>query len=121
MLEKNKLNQNLFKDIKQLIYLSKQKVLTTINSEISLLYYEIGKKINKEILKYKRAEYGKKVIKELSKDLTKDYGTGWSEKHLRHCLRTAETFKNEKIFYALSRKLSWTHIRTCKNEKNHVY
>lgn len=41
-----------------------------------------------------------------------EYGTGWGEKHLRHCLRLAETFQDKEILYALSRELSWTHIRS---------
>gem|GEM_PF-7056539 len=36
----------------------------------------------------------------------------WSEKQLRHCLRFAETFEDEKIVSALRRALSWTHIKT---------
>ena len=38
-----------------------------------------------------RAEYGKQVVKNLATKLIIRYGTGWSEKKLRHCLRNAET------------------------------
>jgi predicted nuclease of restriction endonuclease-like (RecB) superfamily len=41
-----------------------------------------------------------------------NFGKGWGEKHIRHCLRIAETFQDKEIFYALSRELSWTHLRT---------
>lgn len=44
--------------------------------------------------------------------MTSEYGKGWSEKHLRHCLRFAETFQDREIVYALSRQLTWTHFRT---------
>ena len=50
--------------------------------------------------------------KSLSRNLTEEYGKGWSEKQLRHCLRFAETFSDKEILYALSRQLSWTHFRT---------
>jgi predicted nuclease of restriction endonuclease-like (RecB) superfamily len=40
------------------------------------------------------------------------FGNGWGEKHIRHCLRIAETFQSKENFYALSRELSWTHLRT---------
>lgn len=72
----------------------------------------IGKRINHEILENKRAEYGKEIVKTLSKRLTLEYGEGWSEQQLRHCLRFAETFPDKEILYALSRQLSWTHFRT---------
>jgi hypothetical protein len=109
---KKQIHKNLFNDIKRLIIQVKNNIAVSINSELSLLYYQIGKKINNEILNNKRAKYGKKIILELSENLTKEYGKGWSEKHLRHCLRTAEIFEDEKIFYSLRRELSWTHIRT---------
>jgi predicted nuclease of restriction endonuclease-like (RecB) superfamily len=39
------------------------------------------------------------------------YGKGWGEKHLRHCLRLAETFPDDQIIYTLCRQLSWSHLR----------
>ncbi len=102
----------LFSEVKSLIERSRQKVAVTVNAEITLLYWNIGKRIKEDILKNKRAKYGKEVIKALSKQLIAEYGRGWSEKHLRHCLRAAEIFENEKILYALRTQLSWTHIRT---------
>ena len=99
-------------DIKQLILQSRQKVASTINAEITLLYWLVGKRINQEILKYNRAEYGKQIISNLSQQLTQEYGKGWGEKQLLHCVRFAEIYKDEQIVYALRRELSWTHIRT---------
>jgi len=104
-------NKDMFQDIKLLIAQARNNVSIAINSELSLLYWKIGRKINEEILKFKRAEYGEKIIADLSKQLTLEYGRGWSEKQLRHCLRTAETFPDEKIFSALRRELNWTHIK----------
>ena len=53
----------------------------------------------------------KEVIKQLADDLTKQYGNGWSEKQLRHCLRFAETFPDRSIVSTLWRQLSWSHIK----------
>ncbi|MBI2135593.1 hypothetical protein HYU06_00815 [Candidatus Woesearchaeota archaeon] len=102
---------SIFQHIKQLITNARNNVAIAINSELSLLYWQIGKKIKTDILKDKRAEYGEKIIEDLSKRLTFEYGRGWSEKQLRHCLRTAETFPDEEIFSALRRELTWTHIK----------
>lgn len=49
---------------------------------MTLLYWQIGKRIHTEILNEERAEYGKQVITELSKKLTQQYGKGWSERQL---------------------------------------
>jgi len=101
----------LFTEIKTLIEQSKQQIAVEINSTITMLYWEIGKRVKTDILKNKRAEYGQETIKQLSIDLTAQYGKGWSEKQLRHCLRFAEVFTNSKIVSALRRQLSWTHIK----------
>ncbi len=106
------LKADIFQEIKELIIKARKNVVVAINSELSLLYWQIGKKIKTEILNNKRAEYGQKVLDDLAKKLTEEYGRGWSEKHLRHCLRIAETFPDETIFSALRRELSWTHIKT---------
>jgi hypothetical protein len=110
-------NSALFADIRQLIEQSRQKVAVTVNAEMSMLYWHIGKRIKEDVLQNKRAEYGKQILSTLSSQLTREYGKGWSEKQLRHCLRTAETFPDKEIFSALRRKLSWTHIKSPKNLK----
>ncbi len=99
-------------DIKELIEKSRQDVALAVNSEITLLYWSIGKRINDEVLKNNRAEYGKQIIAGISEQLTQEYGKGWSEKHLRHCLQFAIVFPEKQIVYALRRELSWTHFRS---------
>ena len=68
---------------------AKQNVAVVVNATTTVLYWNIGERINTEILDNKRAEYGKEVVKSLSRNLTEEYGKGWSEKQLRHCLRNA--------------------------------
>lgn len=104
-------NKALVIAVKALIAASKQKLAITVNASITLLYWQVGKRIHQEILEHKRAQYGKQIIAILAQQLTLSYGKGWSEKNLRHCLRIAETFPEEQIVYALSRELSWTHLR----------
>lgn len=105
-------NDNLIAEIKSLIEQSRQQVAATVNSAITLLYWQIGKRINEEILLHSRADYGKQIVYTLSAQLVVEYGKGWGEKHLRHCLRIAETFQDREIIYAVSRELSWTHLRS---------
>jgi len=103
---------SLFGDIKTLIEQSKQQLSVAVNSAMTTLYWQIGNRIKTDILQNKRAEYGKEVIKQLADNLTKQYGKGWGEKHLRHCLRFAEVFPDAHIVSALRRQLTWTHIKT---------
>ena len=107
-------------EIKRFINEAKQTVAIAANSATTILYWNIGYRINAEILKNKRADYGKQIIVLLSQKLTEEYGKGWSDKQLRHCLRFAETFQDQEIVYALSRELSWTHFRTLLYIKNEL-
>lgn len=103
--------QPLVGDIKELIESSKTDISVTVNAAITALYWQVGKRINSEILQDQRAEYGKRIIKNLSDQLLLEYGAGWGEKQLRHCLQFATVFTDETIVYTLCRQLSWSHIR----------
>ena len=107
-------NQNIniimFVEIKELIQQSKLQVAVVVNTTMTQLYWNVGFRINQEILKVERAAYGKQVVSELSKELTEEYGRGWSEKNLRHMIRFAEVFSDKEIVLSLIRQLSWTHI-----------
>ncbi len=120
MVSKRQNTNSLFSEIKQLIEEAKQNVAVVVNATTTVLYWNIGERINTDILDNKRAEYGKEVVKSLSRNLTEEYGKGWSEKQLRHCLRIAETFPDKEIVYALSRQLSWTHFRTIMYLKDEI-
>lgn len=104
-------NSALFADIRQLIEQSRQKVAVTVNAEISMLYWHIGKRIKEDVLQNKRAEYGKRIVSELAGQLTREYGKGWSEKQLRQCLQFATAFHDKEKVYTLCIQLSWSHIR----------
>ena len=79
-------SKELFEEVRQLIDTAKQRAAITINSEITLLYWHICKRIQTEILDGQRGEYGKQVLQNLSIQLQQAYGRGWGERHLRNCL-----------------------------------
>lgn len=111
MKEPEKTSAPFFTEVKQLIADARQRVAASVNAELTLLYWRVGKRINEEVLKEKRAGYGKQIVSTLSAQLNAEYGSGWGEKQLRHCIRFAETFSDEQIVYAVRRQLSWTHLR----------
>lgn len=59
----------LFKDVCQIIEAARQRVAISVNSELTLMYWHIGERINKEVLHDKRAEYGKAIVSTLSTQL----------------------------------------------------
>ncbi len=105
------IKDNLANEIRQLIEQSRQNVAIAVNSELTLLYWKIGRKINVEVLKEKRAEYGKQIVATLWRQLSLEYGSSFSEKNLRRMMQFAETFPDEQIVSALMKQLSWSHIK----------
>jgi predicted nuclease of restriction endonuclease-like (RecB) superfamily len=78
---------------------------------LTLLYWQIGRRIHKELLNDARADYGSQIITLLAQQLTQEYGRGFTEQNLRHMMRFAEVFPDEQILYAARRELSWSHFR----------
>lgn len=104
-------DERLFQDIGRLIDAAKQRAATAVNAELTLLYWQVGKRIQTEVLQGQRAEYGKQVIRTLSQRLTQAYGRGWGERQLRTCLHFADQFPDQGIVNTLCAKLSWSHLR----------
>lgn len=103
----------LLPEIRQLIDESRQRAAIAVNAELTLLYWDIGNHIQQHLLSDERAEYGKQVVRNLAARLTAEFGRGWSEKQLRHCLHTVETFTfpDRGIVYTLRRQLNGSQIR----------
>lgn len=104
--------KRLFADLRELVVAAKRRVAVTVNSEIVMLYWQVGTRIKEDILKNKRAAYGEEIAKKVSAFLSAEFGGGWSVKTVQHCLRSAETFRMEQIVSAVRRQLSWTHLKT---------
>ena len=74
------INQNenmVFNDIRSLIEQTRRQVAVTINSGMTLMYWHIGERINREILGGERAAYGKQIVASLAKKLTEEFGAGY--------------------------------------------
>jgi predicted nuclease of restriction endonuclease-like (RecB) superfamily len=86
-------------------------VAKTVNQELTLLYWNIGKSINDDILKNDRADYGKKLIPTLSLALTDKYGVGFNKRNLQSFIKLNTVIEDITILHTLCAKLSWSHIR----------
>jgi predicted nuclease of restriction endonuclease-like (RecB) superfamily len=105
-------NNHLVDEVKNLIVQSKQQVAVAVNTTMSMLYWQIGKRINDEIEGKQRTElYGKEIVATLWRQLSEEYGTAFSEKNLRRMMQFAKAFPDEKIVVSLIRQLSWSHIK----------
>jgi len=104
------IDEVLFNELSLLIERNKQKAISQAKSAANLLFWQVGKRINDEILKNKRAEYGAQIIPNLAEKLSAKYGRNFEEKNLRRMLQFAECFPERKIVVTLSRQLSWSHF-----------
>lgn len=99
----------LVNDLRELINSARQRA-AAVNSELTLLYWQLGNRIHREILGQERAGYGEQIVSSLGRQLTGEYGRGFSAKSLRHMIRFAEVFPDQEIVSTLSRQLSWSHF-----------
>lgn len=65
-----KLSVHLYKDICRVIEQARSYVAQTTNSSLTLMYWQIGDRINKELLDGERAAYGKQIVSELATKLS---------------------------------------------------
>lgn len=101
---------NLFDELVVLIESSKKRVNRTVNGELNLLFWQIGKRINEEILQNNRAEYGKQVVLTIAEKLTAKYGRNFEQKNLRRMMQFANVIKEYEIVEPVARQLTWSHI-----------
>ena len=97
---------NLYKDIKELVEQSRNRVYKTVNVEMINLYWNIGRMIVEKQKGNSRAKYKDYLIEEISKKLTDYFGKGFSIQNLR---RMRQFYIMYPIRSTLMSELSWTH------------
>ncbi|QLG88177.1 DUF1016 domain-containing protein [Chitinibacter bivalviorum] len=98
-------------DLRVLIERSRQRAAAVVNAELSLLYWHIGQRLQQEVLKGERGQYGKQLIASMSRQLSSEYGKGWSERQLWLCVQLASVFPDSAIVNTVCAELSWSHLR----------
>jgi predicted nuclease of restriction endonuclease-like (RecB) superfamily len=106
-----KSNSHLINDLVALIEKGKNQLAYAANATMTLTYWNVGKRINNEILDNQRAEYGKQIVVSAARQLTMEYGRSFEEKSLRRMMQFAQIFGDEEIVATLWRQLSWSHFK----------
>ena len=136
-------NNVLFQDACQIIEQAQESAYRQVNETLIKRNWLLGMRIQHDVLKDKRAEYGEQVVKVLAKELTAKYGEGFTWRNLYNYIDFYSTYssfflkengesanvqtilhalsaKSENIFHALRAKspirLSWTHYRIILQE-----
>jgi predicted nuclease of restriction endonuclease-like (RecB) superfamily len=108
-----------YEDISKILLEARQKVYKSINSEMVLAYWRIGKRIvEEEQSGEKRAEYGAFLIHQASERLSKEFGKGFSVSNIKNFRQFYLKFPQTEIGYALRSELTWTHYRSIMRVDN---
>jgi predicted nuclease of restriction endonuclease-like (RecB) superfamily len=100
----------LLADLRGLIESARQRVAAAVNSETTLLYWQLGERIKRELIGEGRAAYGEQIVSTLSRQLSAEYGRGFSRPSLFRMIRLADVFPDQEIVRTLSAQLSWSHF-----------
>ena len=103
--------QSLIQDLRQIVEQARCRVASTANTELTMMYWYIGERINREVLGNQRAEYGKQIVASVARQLQEDFGTkGFEERTIRRMMQFAQMFPDFQIVSPLVSKLSWSHF-----------
>lgn len=97
-------------EIVAMIRTARGQVAQGVNARLTLLHWEIGSRIRREVLREQRADYGAQVIDALSVRLRAEFGRGFGPRNLASMVRFAEVFPDQEILQSLIAKLGWTHF-----------
>ncbi|MEW6440659.1 MAG: PDDEXK nuclease domain-containing protein [bacterium] len=101
----------LLADVLRLIEEARRQTAVAVNAGLTFLYWRIGDRIHREVLKGRRADYGERILATLSQELASEYGQGFSYAALTRMVKFSECFGDAEIVATLSRQLSWSHFR----------
>jgi predicted nuclease of restriction endonuclease-like (RecB) superfamily len=100
------INQSIIPDIKAIIATAKDKAIRAVDTERTLMYWQIGKRIFEEEQQGKdRAEYGEYLTKYIAQQLEPEFGSGYSKRQIELFRQFYRTFPIANTLYS---QLSWS-------------
>ncbi len=100
----------LLAEVRDLVLEARHQTARAVNAGLTLLYWQVGDRIRREILRERRAEYGAEILQTLSAKLEAEFGRGFSKRNLANMVRFAEAFPDRQIVSTPLRELSWPHF-----------
>ena len=103
--------QSLIQDLRQIIEQARGRVAATANYELTMMYWHIGERINREVLDNQRAEYGKQIVSQVATQLQEEYGRkGFEPRSIWRMMQLAQEFPDEQIVSQAATQLTWSHF-----------
>ena len=106
-------------DLRHIIEQARGHVAATANYELTMMYWHIGERINRDVLGNERAEYGKQIVSQVATQLQAEYGEkGFEPRNIRRMMQFAQEFSDLEIVSQIATKLSWSHFcRSSSSER----
>ncbi len=102
---------NLFDSVAKVIIDARSNAEKSINYELTVMQWHIGRLIKEDINQNNRARYGAQVVDELSQKLSELYGRGFGRRNLFNMVKFYEIFNDFQIVQSLIAQLSATHLK----------
>ena len=103
--------ESLIQDLRQIIEQARGHVAATANYALTMMYWNIGERINREVLGNHRADYGKQIVSAVSTQLQTEYGKkGFETRSIWRMMQFAQLFPDYKIVSAVSTQITWSHV-----------
>ena len=64
----------LLEELRELILSTRSQIAQAVNAALTALYWQVGDRIRREILKEKRAEYGAEIVSAMGRQLETEFG-----------------------------------------------
>lgn len=85
------LQPSLLVDLRSFIETAREQVAQAANSALTLLYWQVGERIRREVLHDERAAYGQEILLTLSAKLVPEYGVAYKK-----CKGDSKKFANAR-------------------------
>jgi len=93
-----------------LINEARERAGIAVNRELTLMYWYVGDRIRKDILREERAAYGERIVVTVARQLTAEYGRGFTKDNLVRMMQFAGFYPENQIVGTLSQQLAWSHF-----------
>ncbi|MCO5258592.1 MAG: PDDEXK nuclease domain-containing protein [Crocinitomicaceae bacterium] len=103
-------SNDLFKDLSEIIDQGKKAIVSYVNQTLTLVYWQVGHRINQEFLHNDRAEYAENIVSTVSGQLADKFGRGFSKKNVWRMIQFSKAIDDFEIVSTVSRQLSWSHF-----------
>jgi predicted nuclease of restriction endonuclease-like (RecB) superfamily len=100
---------SLFGELKDLIVRARERVAVQVNQTLVMTYWQIGRKLETEVLQLDSHRYGEATMTRLAERLTQEFGGGFSYRNLYRMVLFFQRFPEPEILTTLSSKCSWSH------------